>query len=65
MQKRAGAAEVIEEKDLSGEKLIKTVEDVIYNSSKLEQMGSSAKENAIPDASKRIYDEVIKLYESK
>lgn len=63
--KRAGAAEVIEEKDLTGEKLTKTVEDIIYNSSKLEQMGSAAKESAIPDASKRIYDEIMKLYNNK
>lgn len=60
--KRVGAAEVIEEKDLTGEKLIKTVEDLIYDASKLEQMGSNARANAIPDATKRIYDEVMKLY---
>lgn len=63
--KKAGAAEVIEEKDLSGEKLIKTVEDIICDSSKLEQMGSAAKESAIPDATKRIYDEIMKLYNAK
>lgn len=63
--KRAGAAEVIEEKDLSGEKLIEMVKAIIHNPEKLEHMGSAAKENAIPDASKRIYDEVMKLYKNK
>ncbi len=60
--KRVGAAEVIEEKDLSGEKLTEQVELLMHDSNKLEQMGSSARENAIPDACKRIYDEVMALY---
>lgn len=60
--KRIGAAEVIEEKDLSGEKLTKVVERLILNSSRLEKMGSKAKAASIPDASKRIYDEVMRLY---
>ncbi|MBO5231188.1 MAG: undecaprenyldiphospho-muramoylpentapeptide beta-N-acetylglucosaminyltransferase [Clostridia bacterium] len=63
--KRAGAAEVIEEKDLNGQKLIEVVEDIIHNTAKLEQMGSNARANAIPDACKRIYDEIIKLYKGK
>lgn len=60
--KRASAAEVIEEKDLNGPKLIKTVENIIHNAPKLEQMGSAAKSKSISDASKRIYDEIMKLY---
>lgn len=60
--KRIGAAEVIEEKDLTGEKLTLEVEGLIHNSVKLEQMGSKARANAIPDASKRIYDEIMRLY---
>ena len=63
--KRVGAAEVIEEKDLSGEKLIKTVENIIHNNTHLEQMGSKAKAYAIPDASKRIYDEIMRLYTTR
>lgn len=60
--KRAGAAEVIEEKDLTGEKLITTVENIIHNESKLLKMGSSAKENSIPNSCKLIYDEIMRLY---
>ncbi|MBQ4131991.1 MAG: undecaprenyldiphospho-muramoylpentapeptide beta-N-acetylglucosaminyltransferase [Clostridia bacterium] len=63
--KRAGAAEVIEEKDLNSTKLLDTVENIIHNNSKLTKMGSSAKENAIPDSCKRIYDEVMRLYTTK
>ena len=60
-----GAAEVIEEKDLSGEKLIETVENIIHNNTRLEQMGSKARANAIPDAAKRIYDEIMRLYTTR
>ena len=42
--------------------LLKTVENIIHNQPKLEQMGKNAKENSIPDACKRIYDEVMRLY---
>lgn len=63
--KRVGAAEVIEEKDLSGEKLIETVENIIHNNTRLEQMGSKAKANAIPDATKRIYNEIMRLYTTR
>ena len=60
--KNIGAAEVIEEKDLTGEKLTKEVTNLIHNAKKLEKMGLNALEAAIPDASKRIYEEVMKLY---
>ena len=63
--KRVGAAEVIEEKDLSGENLIETVENIIHNNTRLEQMGSKARANAIPDAAKRIYDEIMRLYTTR
>ncbi len=60
--KRVGAAEVIEEKDLTGESLTSMVLDLILNKNRLEQMGYKAREAAIPDACKRIYDEVMRLY---
>ncbi len=60
--KRVGAAEVIEERNLTGEKLTKEVESLIHNQSKLEKMGSMARSNSIPDATKRIYDEIMRLY---
>ena len=40
-------AEVIEEKELSGEKLIKTVEYLIDNKPRLDKMISAAKKSAI------------------
>ncbi len=63
--KRIDAAEVIEEKDLTGEKLISTVESLINDKDKLSFMGSNARSNAILDATKRIYDQVMNLYNLK
>ncbi|MBR2040691.1 MAG: undecaprenyldiphospho-muramoylpentapeptide beta-N-acetylglucosaminyltransferase [Clostridia bacterium] len=60
--KKAGAAEVLEEKDLSGETLIKSVEMLIENKPKLEKMSFNAKKSAIIDANERIYNEIMKLY---
>ena len=60
--KRAGCAEIIEEKDLSGEKLINTVSYLIENKPKLQTMSEAAKKSAIIDANQRIYDEIMKLY---
>ncbi len=60
--KRAGGAEVIEEKDLKGEKLIDTVAHLIENSPKLSAMSASAKKNAIIDANERIYKVIMQLY---
>lgn len=60
--KRAGAAEIIEEKDLSGEELIKTVSYLIENKPKLEKMSEAAKQSAIIDANERIYQIIMRLY---
>lgn len=60
--KRAGGAEVIEEKDLNGEKLIDTVSHLIENRPKLSAMSAAAKKNAIIDANERIYRVIMKLY---
>ena len=60
--KRLGAAEIIEEKDLSGEKLIKTVDGLIENKPKLETMSKAAKSGAILDANERIYEIIMQLY---
>jgi UDP-N-acetylglucosamine--N-acetylmuramyl-(pentapeptide) pyrophosphoryl-undecaprenol N-acetylglucosamine transferase len=54
--KNDGAAELIEEKDLSGESLIKTVEKLINDKNKLQEMSLNARKNAITDSNKRIYD---------
>ena len=63
--KKAGAAEIIEEKDLTGEKLTQTVEMMIENKPKLASMSNAAKKIAIPDANKRIYEVLMKLYTRK
>lgn len=60
--KKAGAAELLEEKDLSGESLIKAVELLIENKPKLEKMSKAALKSAIIDANERIYKEIMKLY---
>lgn len=63
--KKAGAAEIIEEKDLTGEKLIKTVEGLLYDSAKLSQMAKNAENNAIIDANERIYSVIMNLYSKR
>ena len=60
--KRSGAAEVLEEKDLSSETLIKTVETLIENKPRLVAMSKAAVKGAIIDANERIYQEIMKLY---
>lgn len=60
--KNAGAAELLEEKNLTGDSLIKAVFDIIENKPLLEKMGANAKKHAIADANKRIYDVLMQLY---
>jgi UDP-N-acetylglucosamine--N-acetylmuramyl-(pentapeptide) pyrophosphoryl-undecaprenol N-acetylglucosamine transferase len=60
--KNAGAAEIIEEKDLTGEKLIEVVSGLIENKTRLETMAVKAKNTAIDDANERIYKIVMGLY---
>lgn len=60
--KNAGAAEIIEEKDLTGEKLIEVVSGLIENKTRLETMAVKAKNTAIDDANERIYKIVMDLY---
>ncbi len=60
--KRAGCAEVIEEKDLTAEKLISVVKDLIEDKEKLEMMSKAARESAIIDANERIYQVIMQLY---
>ncbi len=57
------AAIVIEEKDLSGEKLISIVDLLISNMDKVREFGENAKKMAVTDATKRIVDclcEIVK-----
>ncbi|MBO4693371.1 MAG: undecaprenyldiphospho-muramoylpentapeptide beta-N-acetylglucosaminyltransferase [Clostridia bacterium] len=60
--KRAGAAEIIEEKELDAKRLIEAVEGLIENRPKLEKMANNARHIAITDANERIYEVIMKLY---
>lgn len=62
--KNINAAEVIQEKDLSGEVLIKAVKQLIDNKSKLDEMSANALKSAIYDSNERIYNQIIKLLNS-
>lgn len=55
-----GAAKVILEKDLKGERLYEEICDILSSPEKLEQMGIAAKKFAKPEAAKDIVDEIIK-----
>lgn len=52
--KEAGAAEMILEKDLTGELLAKTITDLIKDEERLKGMRKKSREMAIPDASERV-----------
>ena len=60
--KKAGAAEIIEEKDLTGELLINIVSHLIENKPRLEKMSAAARKSAILDANDRIYKVLMHLY---
>ena len=60
--KNAGAAELIEEKDLTAESIINTVKNLLENKEKIASMEKSARENAIIDANERIYNVLMELY---
>ena len=59
--KNKGAAEIIEEKDLTGEYLIKEVERIISDTELLEKMSKSALDAAIIDANERIYKTLMSI----
>lgn len=60
--KKLGAADIIEEKDLSADKLIETVSKLINDKSKLRQMSDCAAKGAITDANERIYDIIMSVF---
>ena len=60
--KNAGAAELIEEKDLNAQKIIEVVSDLLNDTEKIKSMEKSARENAIIDANERIYKVLMELY---
>ena len=59
--KNINAAEVIEEKDLTGETLIRTVDKILGDSDTAAQMGRNAAKASIPDANERIYNCITEL----
>lgn len=59
--KRNGAAEVIEEKDLTEETLINTVNAILGDEKRLNDMKQGAKKSAILDSSERIYKVLTSL----
>ena len=59
------AAVLIEEKDLTGEKLCNTVRDLTNDPERLKILGQNAQKLAILDANERIYDELMKLVREK
>lgn len=60
--KKAGAAEVLEEKELTGRSLTDAVSEITENKPLLAEMGAAAHRLAIPDSNKRIYDVLMQLY---
>ena len=60
-----GAAAMIEEKDLTGEKLIETVDSLTKDREAIKQYASNAKKMAIFDTNERIYQEILKLVKVK
>lgn len=59
--KKIGAAELIEEKNLNGELLYKTLKTMLNDQAGLEKMSKTAKESAIVDADKRIAEIILNL----
>ena len=58
---KAGAAVVIEEKDLTGEKLISTVSALLSEPGKLAAMGRNARSLSVDDSLDRIVDALLRL----
>ena len=56
-----GAAVVIEERDLSGERLCEEISALIHDPEKLRTLGKNAQKHAILDANDRIYREIMHL----
>lgn len=56
-----GAAEFLEEKDLTPERLTERVNALLADKAKLEEIGKNAKEMAVVDATKRIYDTLCEI----
>nr|WP_295971545.1 undecaprenyldiphospho-muramoylpentapeptide beta-N-acetylglucosaminyltransferase [uncultured Bacillus sp.] len=60
-----GAAELLLEKDLTSEKLLDTIDQILLNKDRLREMKHAAKELGIPDAAQRLYRLMQELKQSK
>lgn len=58
---RAGASVVIEEKDLTSEKLFETVEELLFDNDRLSEMSRAARSLAVLDTDERIYKIIKEL----
>ena len=58
---KAGAAVVIEEKDLTGKKLVQTVSEMLTQPGKLAEMGKNARSLSVDDSLDRITAALLKL----
>lgn len=56
-----GAALILQEKDLSGQRLTRMINDLLADKAELEQIGQNAKKAAITNASQRICDVLLEL----
>ncbi len=59
--KKVDAAELIEEKELSGERLLSTVRAMLADDKRLLAMSQAARSTAIPDADRKIAEIIINL----
>lgn len=55
------AAKIILDKELTGEKLAKTIDSIIENENNLIQMGENAKKIATYNVEEKIYEEIKKV----
>lgn len=61
--KNKGAAEIIEEKELTSAYLGETVRSLLSDKEALKTMSENARKMSIPDSNRRIYDVIKELYE--
>ncbi|UII57319.1 undecaprenyldiphospho-muramoylpentapeptide beta-N-acetylglucosaminyltransferase [Cytobacillus spongiae] len=60
-----GAAKLLLEKELSSQKLVETIDEILMDKTKLFEMKASAKELGIPDAAERLFNLMKELVEKK
>ncbi len=63
--KTKGAAQLIEEKDLTGKRLTGEVSRLLADPSALTKMGDNAKKSAVLDVNARIYSVIMELYSKR